>query len=420
METFLQNDNIWLNDSLNWDDVFDLTVSDLTVWSFFITPFFKNSNFFTDFITKISFLDNFLVFGVKPSDHARELYDFFLWDMMQSLSNKFAWTRLLYFTDHQDSILIIARHNPEAIAPLLDFCNLLTKYTSNFVPAALSDIIADSIEYTTPMMGQFCIAFVIFMWGFIIIANVFRFFNWDKAVEGSYIRFSMFVLSMSREVRAQFEATLQVVFLFLFYWTMSIAALDDDREEVTELMDTGFFYFFCIIILYLLFKYSIHYFAFLEASVVEGRSLSFIAKQFLRDGINTFALFLRFFVLLFRLNVYDTLDDFYDSYYIYVGDFDDDEYYNELFFSIFSLVFYDFDPNSDKLFSLEEESDLFLDLFYFYFICWAKFFTFIFFIVEEILRLSLAFYISYLIVFEVHAVNFSYTEDKSFNKTPLN
>ena len=150
---------------------------------------------------------------------------------------------------------------------------------------------------------------------------------------------------------------------------MSIAALDDDREEVTELMDTGFFYFFCIIILYLLLKYSIHYFAFLEASVVEGRSLSFIAKQFLRDGINTFALFLRFFVLLFRLNVYDTLDDFYDSYYIYVGDFDDDEYYNELFFSIFSLVFYDFDPNSDKLFSLEEESDLFLDLFYFYFIC---------------------------------------------------
>ena len=149
-------------------------------------------------------------------------------------------------------------------------------------------------------------------------------------------------------------------------------------------------------------------------------SLSFIAKQFLRDGINTFALFLRFFVLLFRLNVYDTLDDFYDSYYIYVGDFDDDEYYNELFFSIFSLVFYDFDPNSDKLFSLEEESDLFLDLFYFYFICWAKFFTFIFFIVEEILRLSLAFYISYLIVFEVHAVNFSYIEDKNFDRKPLN
>jgi hypothetical protein len=30
---------------------------------------------------------------------------------------------------------------------------------------------------------------------------------------------------------------------------------------------------------------------------------------------------------------------------------------------------------------------------------------------EEILRLSLAFYICYLIVFEVHAVNASYIED---------
>jgi hypothetical protein len=57
-----------------------------------------------------------------------------------------------------------------------------------------------------------------------------------------------------------------------------------------------------------------------------------------------------------------------------------------------------------------------LDLFYFYFVCWGKFFTFIFFIIEEILRLSLAFYISYLIVFEVHAVNFSYIEEREFIK----
>jgi hypothetical protein len=107
---------------------------------------------------------------------------------------------------------------------------------------------------------------------------------------------------------------------------MLIATFDDDQEELIETFDTGFFYFFCLLIFFLLYKYSIHYFAFLEASVVEGRSVSYISKQFFRDFINTFALFLRFFILLFRLNVYDTLDDFYDSYYIFVGDFDDDEY----------------------------------------------------------------------------------------------
>jgi hypothetical protein len=148
-----------------------------------------------------------------------------------------------------------------------------------------------------------------------------------------------------------------------------IATFDDDQEELIEIFDVSFFYFFCILILFLLYKYSIHYFAFLEASVSEGRTVSFVTKQFFRDFINTFALFLRFFILLFRLNVYDTLDDFYDSYYIFLGDFDDDEYFNELFFSMYSLFFYDYDVNDDRAFSLEDENEFFLDLFYIYFLC---------------------------------------------------
>lgn len=195
---------------------------------------------------------------------------------------------------------------------------------------------------------------------------------------------------------------------------MLIATFDDDKEEVIELLDTTFFYFFLVIILFLIYKYSLHYFAFLEASFNEGRSVSFIAKQFFRDFINTFALFLRFFILLIRLNVYDSLDDFYDSYYIFVGDFDDDEYLYELFYNYAATVFLNNDANDDKIFYLPDEHEIFNDLFVLYFINWAKFFTFIFFILEEILRLSLAFYICYLITFEVHAVNASYTEDVFF------
>ena len=41
---------------------------------------------------------------------------------------------------------------------------------------------------------------------------------------------------------------------------------------------------------------------------------------------------------------------------------------------------------------------------------------FIFFILEEILRLSLGFYICYLITFEVHSVNCSYVEDNYVRK----
>jgi hypothetical protein len=61
---------------------------------------------------------------------------------------------------------------------------------------------------------------------------------------------------------------------------------------------------------------------------------------------------------------------------------------------------------------MEDESDSIFDLYYLYFLAWAKFFTFIFFIVEEFLRLVLAFFICYLIIFDIHAVNASYKEDK--------
>jgi len=150
---------------------------------------------------------------------------------------------------------------------------------------------------------------------------------------------------------------------------MLIATFDDDKEELIEVFDTSMFYFFSFIIVFLIFKYSQHYFAFLEASVAEGRTVSYISKQFFRDFINTFALFLRFFILLFRLNVYDTLDDFYDSYYVYIGDFDEDEYFSELFFSYYSLLSFEYDNNSDHNSGLDSENDFFLDFFYLYFLC---------------------------------------------------
>jgi len=149
---------------------------------------------------------------------------------------------------------------------------------------------------------------------------------------------------------------------------MAIMAFDDDQEEVIEFLDTSFFNFFTLIIVYLCYKHSIHYFAFLEASVVEGRTVGFIAKQVFRDFLNTFSLMLRFFTLLFRMNVYDNLDDFFDSYYIFVGDFDDDEYLNELFLSVHGTMLFTLDNNDDRSFLLEDENDFTGDFFYTYFV----------------------------------------------------
>jgi len=145
-------------------------------------------------------------------------------------------------------------------------------------------------------------------------------------------------------------------------------SFDDDQDEVIEFIDTSFFYFFTIIVSYLIYKYSIHYFAFLEASVADGRTVNFITKQFFKDFLNTFSLILRFYILLFRINVYDTLEDFFDTYYIFVGDFDDDEYLNELFLSIHGTLFFSLDNNDDGSFLFEDENDFFNDFYFLYFI----------------------------------------------------
>ena len=219
--------------------------------------------------------------------------------------------------------------------------------------------------------------------------------------------------NFSFENRFQLDWGYLVFAFILFIQIPLLMTYDDTNVELVELLNGFICYFFLFIIGYLLFKYSIHYFAFLENSVSEGFSTSFIAKQFVRDVSNTFALFLRFFLLLFRLNIYDGLDDFLDSYYIFFIDFDEDSYFDELLFN-FNFFFYCSDNREDLIFYAPAEYNFWLDLYSKYFIIFGKLFFFWLFILEEIFRVSLALYISYLIIFEVHAVNTSYSEDCFF------
>ena len=92
-------------------------------------------------------------------------------------------------------------------------------------------------------------------------------------------------------------------------------------------------------------------------------------------------------------------------------DFDEEEYFSDLFFSMFSIMSFDIDVNDDRSFLFEDEMDLGADLFTLYFLVWGKFAYFWLFILEEIARVALALYVTYLVIFEINAVNRSYAED---------
>jgi hypothetical protein len=172
---------------------------------------------------------------------------------------------------------------------------------------------------------------------------------------------------MSTEVRFQFEAAVQVFFFVFLYTSMMLATFDDDQEELSEFFNTMCYYFFLFTLVYYLYKYSIHYFSYLEAAKGDSKA-TFPLSQFLFDALNTVAFVLRFLVLMIRLNIYDAVDDVLDSYYIFMADFEEEEYFSDTFFSLFSVMSFDTDVHDDRSFLFEDEMDFSADLFTIYFL----------------------------------------------------
>lgn len=303
--------------------------------------------------------------------------------------------------------------NPELILSLLDFKSVYLDYFLSVNVSTLSlynSLVLNNFDYFYNVFTN--LKLVSF---FILVSSLTIDFFKPSTLSGNknfFIqRLYFYFYSLSKESRLNFNFFMPFMLFSLFFWVLSLANYDESSTTFIELFHLFVIYLFIFIIVYLLYKYSTHYFSFLEASVIDGKSSSILYSQFIKDASNTFALFLRFFLLLFRLNIYDGLDDFLDSYYIFFCDFDDDHYYDESFIYLNSTFFFVEDNHDDAdLFSLKE-SDLLENLFDKYFIMVGKFFMFWFFILEELGRVGLALYITYLIIFEVHSVNCSYNED---------
>lgn len=421
LKSYLEDDALWLEDVLSWDDTFDLLWSDYDLFSFLTNPFFLNSHLFLDSITKMSFLDVLFFSETDELNASRELFDFVMWDITSFIGNNLFSSQFFFYTDYQDFITVLLHHSPELTLALLDYANSYWFTTVlSYTPLAVFDVFNDSMFSVVSKLTDYAIAFFVFVWIAVIFLHVLRITKWDNALESYLVRLENWLFNFAKITRIQFEVAIKAMFFVLFYASMMIAAFDDDSEEFLEFFNGSLFNFFLLLFVYFLYKTSIHYLAFLEASVSTGRTLSFTGKQFSRDILNSFAFVLRFCTLMFRLNVYDANDDLLDSFYIFLGDFDDDEYFLDLFYSVYFSLFFDVDNNDDRSFILEDEMDQSWDLFSLYFVIWGKFSMFWFFILEEIGRVALALYITYLIIFDVHAVNRSYVEDKYFSTKRFN
>lgn len=412
INTYKNTDQLWLSDSLNWEKTNLSSFSDTSFFSFLYNSFFINQHILTDKLSKLSYLDVIILKTNSWNFTVQTLYFSFLNDMYIDLFNLYLPLISLLNSNYQDFFSLILIVTPELNLIISDyFFEVFFFNNVNFLPSSVFDSFVSNLNHSVIEGIVVFFMFFLYIW-FIVYFFVTTFsLRWSLFNLGHFSRLFFYFYSVSVETRIQLEAVMYSVIFSLFYWVANLLTFDDDQEEVIEFIDTFFFNFFSLIILYFIFKHSIHYFSFLESSISTGRNVNYLVFQFRNDLISSLSLLLRFYTLLFRMNVYDTLEDFFDSYYIFVGDFDDDEYINELFFSLNNTLFFSLDNHDDRSFLLEDENDFSNDLYFLYFMVWGKFYYFFFLIVELAARLGLAFYILYLILFEVHSVNCSYVED---------
>lgn len=408
---YIDTDMLWLEDSLNWDNAFELVSSEYSTIDSLWTAFFLSAHYFLDWFVKLSNLDVTLVFGNNPTKSLTELYLMWSRDHSTSFSNSSFALSFLFYADFQDWTAILIYYTPELLLPMQNF---IVKFweaaTLSSNPAAAFDVYQDTTGSNNSEFLDYLASFIPFIFYSLTLVSLIRITSLANASDSYVTRAALYVNSIAAETRFQLEAALQAFFFIFLYTSMMLTTFDDDQEEVLEFFNCMCYYFFLFTLLYYLYKYSFHYLSFLEAAKNTSKSTSPFA-QALFDGLNIIGFTLRFMVLMIRLNIYDGIDDALDSYYIFMADFEEEEYFSDSFFSLFSTLSFDTDLYDDRSFLFEDEMDLTTDLFTVYFIVWGKFAYFWLFILEEIARVTLALYVTYILIFEVNAVNRSYSED---------
>lgn len=413
LETYLKDDAFWLEDVITWESSYRLVATEHNLYSVLTSTFFTKTYFFIDSFVHLSFTDMWLCSESPSYPATTELFKYLMFDMMSAISVNFFFHRTFFCTDYHDYYSLILYNHPELVMAINSYLeSYWFQAAMSHIPTSVFDIYHDGLSTVRSSAERYLTMFLVFMWVLIAIGGVANSEVWKKYVNPMQTRLMNYMFSFSREVRFDFVVTAFAFFLGFCYTSMMIATFDDDQEESIEFVDVLMFNLVLYIIGLYLYKLSVHCLSFFEPASSGNRSLTVVMSQVFRDLISGLSLLLRFLVLMARINIYDANDDILDSYYILVGDFDDDEYMVDTLADMSAVMSFDIDNNDDRSFLLEDETDMSGDLYSLYFVIWGKVALFYFFILEEIARMALAFYVTYLIIFEVNTTNRSFIEDQ--------
>lgn len=412
LHQYINRDELWNDDVLAWEDTIALVLNDTSLLTFLASPFAGYLFVFIETVCSFSLLDDLFISEYEAPADTTQLYKAIIWDLAELVPFIHLPSQFLFYSNQQDLIATIVHHSPELIIAYTDF---LSTYSNNcvaqFVLSTLNNVFTDSvvswIETMIPKIGFVIISFV---WFVLIFSHVLRITGWNNTVEHYYTRLLFYFNSMSKENRLQLEAVLLTVILLTVLSVSNLLTFRDLYEESIESLTLSLFYVFLWIYIFFLYKNSIHYFSFLESSVPDRKVLSLFI-QFGKDTANSFIIIIRFVTLLVRLNIYDAVDDVLDSNYIFNCDFQEESLNLNFWNKLYNALFLDILTHQGTNVHQPYTFSYVMDWLALYLMVCAKLVLFIFFALEAAGRVILAFFIFYLVIFEMHSINRSYTED---------
>ena len=407
---------LWLEESVNWDESSSYILSNFLHVLSLTSSFFNNLHLAADWLSVTSWLETIVLSETLPYFQSTKFLIFFFLDLTTLLNvQSGSPLSLLFHADYQDWIVTLVYHSPELIFAFSDWISLV--FHANSMGTNSNAIFDVTQDIPNTKISEFVESFVmllVYIWVIVLTINTLRLRKVSKILDPYITRLQYYFFSQACETRLQTEAVFESFFLVVLFLTMMIMTFDDDREEIIEFFNLTLFYIFVSVFFFHLGKYSIHYLGFLDTSKKGSNSTLFIVGQFLFDTLNLIGFSLRFFLLMARLNIYDCVDDVLDSYYIVFIDFDEDEYFLESIPDFSAFSYFDTDVQDDRSFLLEDESDLVIDFYTIYTVIWGKYVLYLSFFLEEIFRVGLALFVTYLLIFEINALNRSYSEDSYF------
>lgn len=413
-----ESDILWLEESINWDEPLTYSLAPYNPALLITNPYFNNTHYSLSWFPLTSLYDVKLTSQMISSNYSKSFLLLFFMTMVVKLYTKYLLPLSLFLhTDSQDMISTLLYNSPELVLALRDWSVLV--FGADAVDASavsVFDVYQDIPGLKISEFIEFLILTCVYLWLSVLVVKAFKLRPVAQLVDPYTTRLKYYFYSVACENRLQMEATFESFFLAILFFTMMVITFDDDKEEVIEFVNLHLFYLFLAVFVFHLWKYSTHYFSFLDASRVSNSSVMFLLGQFLFDFLNLIGFSLRFVLLMARLNIYDGVDDILDSYYILFIDFDEEEYFLDSLPDFSSFSYFDSDVQDDRSFFQEDENSLAIDLYSIYAVLWGKYVFYLAFILEEFARVGLALFVTFLLIFEINAVNRSFNEDTYFFK----